>query len=192
MRAIVRCACVAYASAWRGNRRMQWVVWYRVTLAYLAGVAAQTMAQMPASVVQNPLAGSRVFGAKGCVQCHAVNGVDGTRGPDLGRNTVSRSFFDFAVAMWNHRRRCGWYSRCWRRWPVCVVSPFSRPACCQRTSQPVVHPDRHGNGSLYTPLDLSWLHDEPNTITGGLGLSQLGRPASRPNNTDGPIKSLPG
>lgn len=81
---------------------MKGVVWRLVTLVCLLGACGSTMAQSPASVAQNPLAGSRVFGVKGCVQCHAVNGVGGTRGPDLGRNTVSRSFFDFAVAMWNH------------------------------------------------------------------------------------------
>jgi len=73
-----------------------------VTLACLVGSCGQTMAQSPVSVAQNPLAGSRVFGAKGCVKCHAVDGVGGTLGPDLGRNPLYRSFFDFAAAMWNH------------------------------------------------------------------------------------------
>ncbi len=73
-----------------------------VALAILVGSCGQTMAQSPISVAQNPLAGSRVFGAKGCVKCHAVNGVGGALGPDLGRTPLSRSFFDFAAAMWNH------------------------------------------------------------------------------------------
>ena len=51
---------------------------------------------------QDPVAGSRVFGAKGCVQCHAVSGVGGQIGPDLGRIPHSRSFYDLAAAMWNH------------------------------------------------------------------------------------------
>ncbi|HLF48629.1 MAG TPA: c-type cytochrome [Methylomirabilota bacterium] len=54
---------------------------------------------------QNPLAGSRVFGTKGCAKCHAVNGVGGTVGPDLGRIARSRSFYDLASAMWNHLPR---------------------------------------------------------------------------------------
>ncbi len=51
---------------------------------------------------QDPVAGSRVFGAKGCVKCHAVNGVGGAVGPDLGRIPRPRSFYDLIAAMWNH------------------------------------------------------------------------------------------
>src|SRR3989338_1428939 len=49
-----------------------------------------------------PLAGSRVFGTKGCVKCHAVNGVGGKVGPDLGRVPRPRSFYELGAAMWNH------------------------------------------------------------------------------------------
>ena len=51
---------------------------------------------------QDPLAGSRVFGSKGCVQCHAVNGVGGKVAADLGRVAKPRTFYDLASAMWNH------------------------------------------------------------------------------------------
>lgn len=51
---------------------------------------------------QNPLAGSRVFGAKGCSGCHAINGIGPKVGPDLGRVTGARSFYTVAAAMWNH------------------------------------------------------------------------------------------
>ena len=51
---------------------------------------------------QDPLAGSRVFGAKGCVKCHSVNGVGGKVAPDLARVSRPRSFQDLATAMWNH------------------------------------------------------------------------------------------
>jgi mono/diheme cytochrome c family protein len=51
---------------------------------------------------QDPLAGSRVFGSKQCVKCHAVNGVGGKVGPDLGRVERPRTFYDLATAMWNH------------------------------------------------------------------------------------------
>jgi mono/diheme cytochrome c family protein len=54
---------------------------------------------------QDPLAGSRVFGAKGCVKCHAVNGVGGKVGPDLGRITRPHSFYDLAAELWNHAPR---------------------------------------------------------------------------------------
>ncbi|HXG52641.1 MAG TPA: c-type cytochrome [candidate division Zixibacteria bacterium] len=56
----------------------------------------------PAVFPQDPLAGSRVFGAKGCSGCHAVNGVGGKSAPDLGRVPGARSFYDLATAMWNH------------------------------------------------------------------------------------------
>lgn len=65
----------------------------------------QASAQPLFSPTQDPLAGSRVFGAKGCVKCHAVNGVGGRVGPDLGRLPRPRSFYDLAAAMWNHLPR---------------------------------------------------------------------------------------
>lgn len=51
---------------------------------------------------QNALAGSSIFGAKGCVDCHSVRGRGGTVGPDLGRAADERSFYGLAAAMWNH------------------------------------------------------------------------------------------
>ena len=74
-----------------------------VSLACAAGGAAS--AQPLFGPGQDPLAGSRIFGSKGCVKCHAVNGVGGTIGPDLGRRPGPRSFSDLAAAMWNHLPR---------------------------------------------------------------------------------------
>src|SRR6266568_8871779 len=62
-------------------------------------------AQPVFSASQDPLAGSRVFGAKGCVKCHSINGVGGKVGPDLARNIKPHSFFDVATALWNHLPR---------------------------------------------------------------------------------------
>ncbi|MBI2160814.1 MAG: c-type cytochrome [Candidatus Rokubacteria bacterium] len=62
-------------------------------------------AQPVFSPSQDPLAGSRVFGTKGCATCHAVNGIGGKVGPDLGRIARPRSFYDLATAMWNHLPR---------------------------------------------------------------------------------------
>jgi mono/diheme cytochrome c family protein len=76
--------------------------------AVFAGCLALTavaLAQPLFSPTQDPLAGSRVFGAKGCVRCHTINGVGGQGGPDLGRLPRPRSFYDLATAMWNHAPR---------------------------------------------------------------------------------------
>ncbi|HWP59829.1 MAG TPA: c-type cytochrome [Candidatus Acidoferrales bacterium] len=51
---------------------------------------------------QDPLAGSQVFGSRGCAKCHAVGGVGGKVGPDLKTVSRPRSFYDLAAAMWNH------------------------------------------------------------------------------------------
>lgn len=63
------------------------------------------VAQPLFSPTQDPVAGSRVFGTKGCAQCHAVNGVGGHVGPDLARVPRPRSSYDLAAAMWNHLPR---------------------------------------------------------------------------------------
>jgi mono/diheme cytochrome c family protein len=50
----------------------------------------------------DPLEGSRLFVGKGCIRCHAVYGVGGTRGPDLGRRVMNRPLLELAGDMWNH------------------------------------------------------------------------------------------
>ena len=54
---------------------------------------------------QDPMAGSRVFGTKGCVRCHSINGIGGKVGPDLGRTERPRSFYHLAAELWNHAPR---------------------------------------------------------------------------------------
>lgn len=73
-----------------------------VLLVWLLLVPALAPAQPLFSPTQDPLAGARVFDAKGCVKCHAINGVGGTVGPDLGRLPRPRSFYELAAALWNH------------------------------------------------------------------------------------------
>ena len=68
----------------------------------ILSLAGSGNSQPLSSSTQVPLAGSRVFGSKGCSNCHAVNGVGGKVGPDLGRIQQNRSFNDIAAAMWNH------------------------------------------------------------------------------------------
>jgi len=83
---------------------------------------------------QDPIAGSRVFGFKGCSLCHAVNGVGGQVGPDLARIPRPRSFYDLAAAMWNH------YPRMAKRMRDLAIS------------RPLLHPRETGNliAFLYT------------------------------------------
>jgi mono/diheme cytochrome c family protein len=84
-----------------------------MTRAVLGGVLLLTALLVPSGSTwgqpsappQDPLAGSRVFGAKGCASCHAVNGIGGKVGPDLARIARPRSFYDLATAMWNHLPR---------------------------------------------------------------------------------------
>jgi cytochrome c len=48
--------------------------------------------------------GKEVFVGKGCVACHAVNGVGGHDAPNMDAHTMQGLMnpFDFAARMWNH------------------------------------------------------------------------------------------
>lgn len=76
-----------------------------LAVAFLVGSFGAAHADPGAGRAQDPLAGSQVFGSKGCVKCHAVNGIGGKVGPDLARIPRPRSVADLAVAMWNHLPR---------------------------------------------------------------------------------------
>ena len=62
-------------------------------------LAMSAVAQPVFTPTKDPLAGSRVFGDKGCVKCHAINGVGGTSGPDLARIQRPRTFYDLAATI---------------------------------------------------------------------------------------------
>lgn len=81
------------------GRSVRWIV-----AAFLVLFSSPVFATEEAlfSPTQDPVTGSRIFGTKGCVKCHAINGVGGKVGPDLGRIPRPRSFYDLAAAMWNH------------------------------------------------------------------------------------------
>ncbi len=55
--------------------------------------------------LMDPLRGRKLFVDKGCVACHAINGVGGHDAPamdahEMGKNLMNP--FDFAAKMWNH------------------------------------------------------------------------------------------
>jgi cytochrome c551/c552 len=81
----------------------------RLIMALSAVILASewASAQERGGLTQNPMAGSQVFGEKGCVKCHAVNGLGGTIGRDLGHIARRRSFHELAATMWNHMPEMG-------------------------------------------------------------------------------------
>ncbi len=70
--------------------------------ALLAALLLAGIARAAGAAIGDPARGQTLFVAKGCVHCHAVRGVGGRVGPDLGRTAVKGSFYEIASAMWNH------------------------------------------------------------------------------------------
>src|SRR5690349_7044371 len=70
----------------------------RVVIAFL--FATELYA---APLAMDSARGREIFESHGCVQCHRLNGVGGTAGPDLGR-IIDRGFTPamLAATMWNH------------------------------------------------------------------------------------------
>ncbi len=54
--------------------------------------------------LMNPQRGRKLFVAKGCVACHAINGVGGHDAPNMDAHEMDGLMnpFDFAAKMWNH------------------------------------------------------------------------------------------
>ena len=79
-----------------------------VALVLLTGVGPEVRLALGADaslrtlLPGNPLEGSRFFAGKGCLNCHAIQGVGGTSGPDLGRGILNRPLLEIAGVMWNH------------------------------------------------------------------------------------------
>lgn len=85
------------------------LVFFSVTAANAAHIPVQTgsnMADDPNLVIPKMDAekGKQVFVEKGCIACHAVNGVGGHDAPamDAHREMKGVNPFDFAARMWNH------------------------------------------------------------------------------------------
>ena len=86
-------------------------------LALAAPVGAQQAGNMQAGNMQgqsmmgaglymprmDPVAGRKLFASKGCVICHAINGVGGTDAPKLDASTMKMPMdpFEFAAKMWH-------------------------------------------------------------------------------------------
>jgi cytochrome c551/c552 len=74
-----------------------------VTLAAGWGPGARSLtAQDLPAPTQNAVAGAAVFGEKGCIRCHSINGVEPSLGPDLRTIGSTRTFQDLTAALWNH------------------------------------------------------------------------------------------
>ncbi len=59
---------------------------------------APTMLLMP---IMDPARGRKVYAAKGCVICHALNGIGGDHGPSLDMSGLgAMNPFDFAAKIW--------------------------------------------------------------------------------------------
>lgn len=89
---------------------LMWVVVALAASALLVGVLWWERGHAPerwsALPIGSPQEGGALFQKKGCVRCHAVKGVGGTSGPDLGSGRPSRARPDLlVVAMWNHAPR---------------------------------------------------------------------------------------
>ena len=52
--------------------------------------------------IGDPALGKQLFRTKGCVTCHAVRGLGGGVGPDLGNLQHTHNIYQMAAVMWNH------------------------------------------------------------------------------------------
>ncbi len=52
--------------------------------------------------MMNPLEGRKLFVSKGCIACHAINGIGGHDAPNLDAHSMTQFMnpFDFAAKMW--------------------------------------------------------------------------------------------
>jgi hypothetical protein len=71
-----------------------------IALTLLVGIG---VAQETYVLWGDPQKGRKVYADHGCANCHAVRGVGGTLGPDLGRPPLyHKTVTQMAGVMWNH------------------------------------------------------------------------------------------
>jgi mono/diheme cytochrome c family protein len=93
-----------------------------VMVSSMRGVVAADELFTP---TEDPVSGARLFQTKGCVRCHAINGVGGTEGPDLGQTARPPSFYELAAAMWNHLPQMA--TRLWSSPSSATEKPYMTP-----------------------------------------------------------------
>lgn len=84
------------------NPKSRFLVAFTAIALLFSVPSVSSAAVWPDSLPENPVGGSSVFVEKRCLQCHAIQGYGGTRGPDLGRLQLSGGFLGMAGIMWNH------------------------------------------------------------------------------------------
>jgi mono/diheme cytochrome c family protein len=94
-------------SPWKRSGSGALVGWVVLVAAATAPALAQQPPPQPFAPEWAMFAGAKVFGEKGCGKCHALRGMGGGIGPDLGRIDSGKSFFELGAAMWNHVPRMG-------------------------------------------------------------------------------------
>jgi cytochrome c len=74
--------------------------------ACAADKVAQAVQVSPGLVLppMSPVRGKELYSSKGCIVCHAINGVGGTDAPDISAASMAPEMnpFDFVAKMWNH------------------------------------------------------------------------------------------
>lgn len=73
-----------------------------VALALLVSAVPRSAPAQGVAEPQNAVAGSSVFGSRGCGECHSVEGLGGRSGPDLAEVSERHSLHDLAATIWNH------------------------------------------------------------------------------------------